>query len=134
MTDEWIDRKIDKQIDRRNVTADFRIHIQMKIPFQPQSFLVPPLHPLPSPVRILCATRLLQSSPVQVPCRPQPLSVIPCTPSLSLSLFLSLSLSLSHYYFLKTNNDFLLVFENLKNVNIFTDTYMVISLQMYMYR
>ena len=56
--------------------------VPLKIPFQPKSFLVPPfpLHPF------LC---LLQSSPVHTPCPPQPLSVIPCTPTVTLSLLLS---------------------------------------------
>ena len=54
--------------------------VPLEIPFPSQSFLVPPLHPLPSPVRILCATRLLQSSPVHVPCPPLPLSVTPVSP------------------------------------------------------
>ena len=63
--------------------------VPMKIPFQPLSFLVPPLHPLPSSVHILCAIRLLQSSPVHVLSPPQPFSVIPCTPTVTPSPLLS---------------------------------------------
>ena len=63
--------------------------VPMKIPFQPPSFLVLPLHPLPSLVRILCATCLPQSSPVHVPSPPQPLSVTPCTPTVTPSPLLS---------------------------------------------
>ena len=40
------------------------------------------------PFRPLCVS-LLQASPVHIPCPPQPLSVIPCTSTVTLSLLLS---------------------------------------------
>ena len=69
-------------------TTDFRIRCPNEIPFHPHHSLYLPTIPF-RPLYVPCATCLLQSSPVHVPCPPQPLSVIPCTPTVTLSLLLS---------------------------------------------
>ena len=69
----------------------------MSIHLQPPSFLAPPLHPLPSPVRILCAISLPQSSPVlpslslSSPVHPLSPQVFSCHPLYMLLSLLSLS-------------------------------------------
>ena len=63
--------------------------VPLKIPFLSQSFLVPTLHPLPSPVRILC-TPLCSSHPLYMSPVPPSLSLsAPCTPTVTPGLLLS---------------------------------------------